>query len=163
MDKKKYAFHTVVVGVGIVAASTVFYGCAKSNNTSDGTGSDVATSVVSGSLNGAGNTNVGFNDIPSFKSSESKFAQLLEEINPIKHAYAAMWSCSGGTLSPTFAGMGNYTYTPVSCTVTWANGRSASSSWSGTGFALNYSAGCDTMHAWPANQTGANCTVTRTT
>jgi hypothetical protein len=45
--------------------------------------------------------------------------------------------------------------------VTWDNGKTASSVWSGP-FTLNYGSSCDDTHPWFENQV-AGCTVTRTT
>jgi hypothetical protein len=153
----------VVVGVGIVAASTVFFGCGKnSNNTSDGSSSDVATATVSGALNNTSGGGVAYNNLPSMKGSESRLAMLLEEINPLRSAYAMSFSCSGGGIAPAYVGPGTYQYTPMSCTITWGNGRTASSTWNST-FQLVYGATCDATHAAPWNQTGSGCTITRTT
>jgi hypothetical protein len=124
----------------------------------DGVSTDVATSVVSGSLNNSTGTNLGYL-LP--KERPSMFARILDELSPIRNAWAASWMCSGDSLSPTFAGPGSYAFTPVSCQVTWLNGKSASSKWSGT-FNLNYGSSCDSTHALMENQAGG-CTLTRTT
>jgi hypothetical protein len=45
--------------------------------------------------------------------------------------------------------------------VTWGNGKTGSSQWSGA-FVLNYGPACDDTHAWIGDQV-AGCSVTRTT
>jgi hypothetical protein len=153
---------------GILAVSVLSVGCGKANsNSSDGAGSDVATSVVSGAMNNTGGGNVAYNDIPM---AHSKLARLLDELNPLRPAYAMSFSCSGGSLLGTggvsYAGHGSaadpYTYTPLSCTMTWANGKTASATWNSV-FTVNYGATCDNTHPLPWSNTGGGCTVTRTT
>lgn len=126
-----------------------------------GSASEVATSVVSGALNNTSGATVGWNDVP--RTRPSIFERAVEQLSPIAIAHAATWMCSGGSLSPTFDGAaGNpYTFTPVSCSVDWRNGKSASSKWSGA-FTLDYGASCDAQHARLADQAGG-CTLTRTT
>jgi len=90
----------------------------------DGQGSDVAVSVVSGALNNTGGSVLGWNS-PRLRAKQSTFERALELLNPVGVAWAAQWTCTGGTLSPAFAGPASYTYTPVSCSVTWRNGDTA--------------------------------------
>jgi hypothetical protein len=124
-------------------------------------GSEVATSVVSGALNNNSGSAMAWNaPIPRRRSLLRRAA---DAVNPIGTAWGASWTCTGGSLSPAFAGPGAnpYAYTPLSCSVTWGNDRTASSSWSGA-FTLVYGAQCDSTHAFIENQT-AGCVVTRTT
>jgi len=128
----------------------------------DGIGSEVATSVVSGALNNTAGSAVAVNDIGR-KQKKRLLETLIEELTPIRPAWAATWNCTGGTLTPAFAGPASdpYARTPMSCTVTWAKGKTASSSWSGA-FTLNYGSTCDGTHAFIENQSGS-CALTRTT
>jgi len=127
--------------------------------TNDVVASEVATSVVSGALNNTSGSAVAMNA----PSRPSRVRELMEALNPIGTAWAATWSCTGGSLSPAYTGpAGNpYAYTPLSCSVTWGNGKTASAVWSST-FALNYGSACDTTHAFFENQV-AGCSVARTT
>jgi hypothetical protein len=131
------------------------------SNSTQAYDTEVATSVVSGSLNNTAGSMVGWNFMP--KERPTMFARLVDAVNPVRDAWAATWTCNGGALSPTFNGAtGNpYTYTPVSCNVTWANGATASARWSST-FDLSYGSSCDMTHEFIENQVG-NCSVTRTT
>ena len=138
-------------------------GCGSSGTISTATrpsSSEVAVSVVSGSLNLSGGTAVGW----SFPvRRRSLLERVRDELGPVSRADAATWTCTGGTLSPTFAGPSGdpYAFAPVSCDVTWANEKTGSSDWSGT-FTLNYGMSCDDSHAWVLNQ-AEGCSVTRTT
>jgi hypothetical protein len=89
--------------------------------------------------------------------------RTLAFLNPIGTAYAATWSCTGDTLSPAFSGPGAdpYSFTPASCTITWANGKTGSSDWSGP-FTLSYGSSCDSTHPVMERQ-AAGCELTRTT
>jgi hypothetical protein len=121
----------------------------------------VAVSVVGGAL-GTGATGsgaFGLNALPAQRPS--LLERIRDELGPVHSAAAASWTCTGGTLDPSFAGPGKYAYTPVSCSVTWNNGKTGSSTWSGV-FDLEYGASCDATHARPVNQV-ADCEVTRTT
>ncbi len=128
--------------------------------------SEVAVSVVSGALNNTSGSGVAL-DAPAPKSSVIDRAFAL--LNPIGTAYAASWTCNGGSLvssggsPPSFTGPGAdpYAYTPVSCSVTWGNGKTESSVWTGP-FTLNYGASCDATHPFMENQ-AAGCELTRTT
>lgn len=122
-------------------------------------GSEVAVSAVSGALNNtSGSSLAWYPQAPKSSPVERAFALL----NPIGTAHAAEWMCSSGQLSPAFSGPGAdpYSYTPPSCSVTWANGRGASSSWSGP-FTLSYGSSCDSTHALMEKQ-AAGCELTRT-
>ena len=145
--------------------SVALVSCSSSSSTSnsnsnDGAGSEIATSVVSGSLNNGAGSKVSANDQARPKA-KSGIDWLFDKLNPIGTAWAATWNCSGGSLNPTFAGPGSYTYTPLSCSVTWAGGKTAQEQWSST-FNLNYDTSCDATHAFIQNQ-AASCQVTRTT
>jgi len=131
---------------------------AANNTPSD---SEVATSVVSGALNNSAGSALGFNLLPRRKPLF--FERLRDELNPVKKAYAATWTCTGGSLSPTFGGpsLDPYLFTPLSCSVTFLNGKTSSSLWSGS-FTLDYGSTCDNTHPWVGNQ-GPGCSVTRTT
>ncbi len=121
--------------------------------------SEIAVSVVGGSLAGASGKTVG----AAGHTKSSLFHRFVQGLNPVQEAYAAVWSCSGGTLNPPFAGPGKdpYTWTPVSCTVKWLNGKSAGAEWNST-FTLVYSAACDVSQPWMEDQV-AGCVLTRTT
>ena len=130
----------------------------------DGSGSEIATSAVSGALNNTGGSTVGWNEVPT-REKKGVVAWMLDALDFDRPAWAATWTCTGGTMAPPFAGNGPakdpYAFTPVSCTVMWGNGKMASSKWSGD-FTLNYSAACDSVHPWIEHQKGG-CSVTRTT
>jgi hypothetical protein len=123
--------------------------------------SEVATSVVSGALNNTDGSSLALAAPAAPRSSA--LARFVSSLNPEGTAYAADWACNGGTLTPSFAGPAGdpYSYTPVSCSVTWGAGETASSVWSGP-FSLVYGSNCDTTHPWFEHQ-AAGCTVTRTT
>jgi hypothetical protein len=153
---KNIALFTMVVGGAAV-------GCrAQTVVNSDGEGSEVAVSVMSGALNNTTGSAVALNG-PGLRPGRSSLAKMIDLLSPIRPAWAATWSCTGGSLSPTFSGPGAdpYAYTPMSCMVTWKNGKMASSGWSGA-FSLAYGTSCDDTHAFIGNQAGA-CTLTRTT
>lgn len=145
-----------------MAAPVAFaLGCGGASSDGANSDSEVATSVVSGALNNSGGSMLGMNDVP--REHRSVFERIVDQVRPIATAFAATWTCTGGDVTPAFDGAaGNpYAYTPVSCSVTWGNGRTASSKWSST-FGLDYGAQCDDKHAWIGNQV-ADCSVTRTT
>ncbi len=128
----------------------------------DGQGSEVAVSVVSGALNNTGGSALGWNG-PRLRARRSSFDRALELLNPVGMAWAATWTCTGASLSPAFAGPAGdpYTYTPVSCSVTWKNGKTASSVWDRS-FTLVYGPSCDALHPFIAHQ-AADCSLARTT
>lgn len=140
-------------------AAPMMSACGLASST-DGTDSEAAASVVSGALNNTSGSTLGMNDLP--KEHPTRLARLLDAVNPVSTAFAAMWSCTPGTLSPMYAGpaLSPYAFTPAGCSVTWLNGKSASSKWNGT-FNLNYGAMCSATMAAVAQQP-AGCTVTRT-
>ncbi len=144
----------VLAGAGCGGSSS-----SSSSSSSGPSSSEVAVSVVSGAINVSGGSALGWNAIPAQRPS--LLDRVRDELGPLHSASAATWTCTGGTLDPSFAGPGAYTYTPVSCSVTWQNGKSASSMWSTT-FGLDYGASCDATHARVVNQV-ADCEVTRTT
>ena len=142
-------------------------GCGANNSPGageppDGQGSEIATSVVSGALNNTDGSALGWNS-PRLRARQSTFDRALEILNPVGVAWAATWTCSGGSLTPPFAGPASdpYSYTPVSCSVTWKNGKTASSAWDGS-FILNYGTSCDSQHPFIGHQ-AAGCSLTRTT
>jgi hypothetical protein len=144
------------------SAAAVIGGCSSKSVSFEGpSGSEVAVSVVSGGLNNTSGSSVAFNLLKPHRPSFMH--RVLDALDPIPTASAAVWSCSGGSLSPSFNGPGGnpYTYTPVSCMVTWGNDRAASADWSGS-FILDYGPTCDATHAFLGNQV-AGCSVTRTT
>ena len=146
-----------------LGALVIQAGCGSSaSSTSEApSGSEVAVSVVSGALNNGEGSTVAMAELRAPRSSPVERA--LHAVSPIGTAWAADWSCKGGSLSPAFAGpsKGPYSFTPRSCTVMWGEGRSASSSWSGP-FTLSYGAACDGTHALVDLQV-AGCSITRTT
>jgi hypothetical protein len=133
-------------------------GSGSADGTAAPSGSEVAVSTVSGALNNNSGTGVALlgPQAPKRTLIERAFAAL----NPIGTAYAADWSCSGDTLTPRFDGPGSYAFTPASCSVTWPNGKRASSSWSAP-FTLDYGTGCDSSHPVMEAQ-DASCELTRT-
>jgi len=145
----------------ITSVAASLSGCLKDANPADPTGSEVAVSAVSGGLNNTTGSAVAWN-APA-RPRGSMFARAVEALNPIGTAWAATWACTGGSLSPAFDGPASnpYSYTPVSCSVEWENGRTASAVWSGP-FTLTYGASCDSTHAFIENQAGG-CSLTRTT
>jgi hypothetical protein len=149
----------LISGVGFAVVLTP--ACLRIPSAEPPSDSEVATSVVSGGLNNTTGSGVAVN-APA-PPSKSMFERVVDAVNPIGTAWAAEWSCTGGSLSPTFSGPGAdpYEYTPVGCSVTWGNGRTASSEWSGP-FTLSYGASCDSTHPIVENQAGG-CAVTRTT
>jgi len=128
----------------------------------DGQGSEVAISVISGALNNTGGSALGWN-VPRLRLKQSTFDRALEMLNPVGVAWAAQWTCTGGTLTPAFAGPTSdpYTHTPVSCSVIWKNGKTASSIWDGS-FTLVYGPSCDAQHPFIGHQ-AAGCSLARTT
>jgi hypothetical protein len=148
----------LLIGFMVAWVGAVQLGC--STDSSEGSTSEVAASLVSGALNNTTGSKVAFNGM---KARPSPLRRLLESLQPISEAWAAVWACTGGTLSPSFSGSSAdpYSYTPLSCSVTWANGKTGSSQWSGP-FSLSYGTSCDDTHAWIDNQ-AADCTLTRTT
>ena len=148
-----------ILSLSLVAAA----GCGGSPNagSSGPSASEVATSAVSGAMNVSGTSAEGAIGWTFPVSRKPLLRRVVDELSPISKAYAFDWSCTGGSLSPSFSGTGSYTYTPVSCSVTWDGGKSVSSIWSST-FALSYGGSCDSKHARIANQTEA-CQLTRTT
>jgi hypothetical protein len=151
------ALATFATGVCVVQSGCI----ARTPVVTPPSDSEVATSVVSGALNNTSGSSVASNAFPALP--RSTFERVVDAINPIGTAWAADWACHGGSLSPAFAGPGQdpYEFTPVSCSVTWGNGRTASSDWSGA-FVLSYGASCDALHPFVENQAGG-CTLTRTT
>jgi hypothetical protein len=122
--------------------------------------SEMATTAVSGAFNASGGSAVGVR----FSPPRTRLLDgLIERLRPFGRAYAATWSCTGGSLTPSFAGPSHdpYAFTPRSCSVTWGNGKTGSSQWSGA-FALSYGPACDDAHSWIGDQV-AGCSVTRTT
>jgi hypothetical protein len=154
---RKIAGCMVVGGiVGIVS------GCSARAPSVDGpSSSEVAVSVVSGGLNNNAGSATAWNAPPP--PHGSLLRRALDALDPVATAWAATWNCTGGSLSPTFGGpsLDPYSYTPLSCRVTWDDGLTASSSWSGV-FTLVYGSNCDSTHAFIDNQT-PGCEVTRTT
>jgi hypothetical protein len=142
----------------------VAIGCSSNANTSsgsdDGAGSEIATSVVSGALNNTEGSKLGLNDLPR-QPRPTGVEWILQKLNPIGTAWAATWTCSGGTITPAFSGPGTYAYTPVGCSINWGTGKTPSATWSSS-FNLAYGSTCDSTHAFILNQT-TNCSVTRTT
>jgi hypothetical protein len=153
--------------IASLASSTLLAGgmlaCSSATPTSSGSspsGSEVAVSVVSGALNNNSGTGVAWS-APAPKST--RLDRALAFLNPIGTAYAASWSCTGDTLTPPFSGPAAdpYAFMPASCSIVWANGKSASSKWSGP-FGLSYGASCDSIHPFMEKQ-AAGCELTRTT
>jgi hypothetical protein len=144
---------------GVLASLASASGCGTDTSTPDTIDSEVSVGVVSGAIS-EDSAGVALN-MP--RERKTRFQRILDELKPIRDAYAATFTCSGDTLSPAFSGPGRdpYAFTPVSCSITWGNGKTASSTWSGT-FTLNYGTSCDNIHARLVNQ-AASCSITRTT
>ena len=154
--RKRIAVLTIIAGV-------LGAGCrAQTVVNTDGEGSEVAMSVVGGALNNSAGSAVALNGSWQRRDRDT-LDKLIDAVSPIRPAWAATWSCTGGTLMPTFSGPGAnpYAYTPMSCTVAWRNGKAASSAWSGA-FTLDYGSSCDSTHAFIEHQV-AGCALTRTT
>jgi hypothetical protein len=142
-----------------VAFGIAMWGCGAGTST-EGVDSEVATSSVSGALNNTSGSQIGY-EVP--RSRPTMLARLADGLTPIRSAWAASWTCTGDSLSPMFAGPAQdpYTFTPVSCSVTWGNNKTASSKWSST-FTLDYGPSCDSIHPFIERQAGG-CSLTRTT
>jgi hypothetical protein len=160
--------HARSIHIGRIACCAALFAsgavaCAAKHSSSGDEGpstSEVAVSAVSGALNNNSGSGVSLSE-PAMPE-RTPFERVLDAINPIGTAYAASWSCTGDTLTPAFSGPGAdpYAFTPASCTVTWGNNRTASSSWNHP-FTLNYGSMCDATHAFMENQ-AAGCQLTRT-
>ncbi len=145
------------IGIG----TCLLAGC-PATETDDLSGSEVAVSAVSGALNNTESQSaLGLNPLP--REHKTATAWLWDQINPVRPAWAATWTCSGAELDPSWSGpaAGPYAYTPVSCSVTLRNGKTASSMWSGA-FTLSYGPSCVSTSPFMDNQP-ADCTLTRTT
>lgn len=158
---------TIVTTSLTLAVLVACVGCKKDDPTADSfepSGSEVAVSTVSGALNNTSGSVVAMNRTSRPSARKASPLQLaVRALNPIRTAWAAEWTCSGGSLAPSFAGPAKnpYEYTPVSCSISWGEDETGSSTWSGP-FTLNYGAECDAVHPTPAGQV-AGCTITRTT
>ena len=149
---------TTILVCALIGGLQIGCGSSKSGG-SDGTSSDIAVSAVSGALNNNSNLSlVGWN-LPIER--KSIILRAVELLKPISTALAATWTCTGGTLTPTFAGTGDYTFKPKSCSITWANDKTATSAWSGN-FLLSYDASCTGQDASMEDQLAA-CKLTLTT
>jgi hypothetical protein len=149
--------------LGAVSVLSVHVACGSSaSSVATPSDSEVAVSVVSGGLNNTSGSAMAFNQ-PAGRPRNSVIRRAFEALNPIGTAWGATWSCMGGSLAPPYAGPAAdpYSFTPRSCSVTWSNDRTASSSWSGA-FTLNYGPTCDSTSAFIGDQ-AATCEVTRTT
>jgi hypothetical protein len=134
------------------------------DGTASPSGSEVGVSMVSGALNNNSETEMAWNDVaPRTQRKTSALDRALTFLNPIRPAYAASWTCSGDTLTPSFDGpSGNpYSFTPATCKITWLDKYDGTSSWSGP-FTLDYGSSCDSVHPKIENQ-AASCEVTRKT
>lgn len=149
----------------LTAAGLLIWSCG-SNTSSDtaptATASEVAVTAVSGSVN-AGDTSVAMNDTaPSHRCSDFAF---------IPSAYAdILWDCQlptiteNGSTVTSYQGPGTYSYTPASCSVTYDNSLSASSSWSGS-WTLTYNSSCSVTGAigdFKIGKQADNCLLSRT-
>jgi hypothetical protein len=132
----------------------------SSGAASSPSGSEVAVSAVSGALNNSSGGSVAWHPKAPVRGALDR---ALAFLSPVSTAYAADWSCTGASLSPTFRGSGGnpYSFTPPTCKVTWADDLSATSTWSGP-FILNFGSSCDATHA-DAKSQAAGCDVIRTT
>jgi hypothetical protein len=157
--------HSSLLSVSCVALACGSFACSSSSGSASSgadlspSGSEVAVSVVSGALNNNSGSGVALFTPPRAPKA-TIVERALAALNPIGTAYAASWSCSGDTLSPSFDGAGTYAFTPASCEVSWKTGKSESSAWSGP-FTLVYGAQCDATHPFMELQ-AAGCDLTRT-
>jgi hypothetical protein len=144
----------VLASLGLLALA-----CSNSDSTPDSIDSELAVGVVSGAVQ-EDSAGMAMN---SLRERRTPFQRLLDELQPIREAWAATFTCSGDSLSPAFVGPSKdpYTFTPLSCSITWRNGKTASATWSST-FTLNYGTSCDNVHARLVHQ-AADCSLTRTT
>lgn len=143
-------------------AAVMLLGCARTVDMSasgGGTGSEVAVTIVSGSVN-SGQTNV---------ATLNQLQQRLKPSHPsfwpvewISTAQASTFSCTTGTFSPATCSTTpqSYAYAPGSCTISYDNGKSATTSWSGE-WTYNYGTDCTGGSFLPKNQP-QGCVVTRT-
>lgn len=156
MSMKSFSLATLSLSVlGLCA------GC-PSTGSDDLSASEVAVSAVSGALNNTeGSTALGLGALPREKRGMA--ARVWDQLNPIGTAFAATWTCTGATLAPAWSGPAGdpYAYTPVSCSVSFRDGKSASVVWSST-FALSWGSACDAKSPFMDDQ-AAGCTLTRTT
>ena len=125
---------------------------------SDGAGSEISTSVVSGAVSGGSSSNVASN-FPNKAAPHFNFLSLISE------AQAATWSCTSAGFTTTYTGPGAYSYAPLSCSVTYGNGATVSATWSGGDWAFAYVASCGPSTGTkagfiPDNQTNG-CAITR--
>jgi hypothetical protein len=135
--------------------------CGTELGAEDGVNSEVATSAVSGAINVSAGSSVALNAPLNLAPRPRLIDSFMDAISPVGTASAATWTCTTAALDPTFAGPGSYTLSPATCTVSWLDGKSGSSSWSST-FTLDYGASCDDTHPSPLKQ-AAGCATTRTT
>jgi hypothetical protein len=149
----------VLVSLGTFACSSASDSRSSAGGSASPSGSEVAVSVVSGALNNNSGSIVALASPPR-APKRTIVERAFSLLNPIGTAYAATWTCTGDTLTPKFAGTGDYAYLPASCSVMWLNGKTASSTWSGP-FTLDYGASCNTSYAFMEKQ-DASCEMTRT-
>jgi hypothetical protein len=142
--------------------SLVVAGCGADLGADDAVNSEVATSVVSGAINVSAGSSVALNAPLNLAPRPRLLDAVWEALSPVGTASAATWTCTTATIAPSpFAGPGTYTLTPPSCTVSWIDGKTGSSSWSSS-FSLDYGSSCDDTHPSPWKQ-AADCSITRTT
>ena len=106
---------------------------------SDGAGSEVATSVLSGAVSGGGSSNVASN-FPA--SSRESHGNLLSFLHFISEAQAATWSCTSAGFTTSYTGPGAYSYAPLSCHVTYDSGAIVAATWAGGDWSYVYAANC---------------------
>ena len=148
-----------ILSAGVVVAQAACSSSGGSSSVDGPSTSEVSVSLVSGALNNTNGSAVAMRSAEPPRSSP--LDRVLDALNPIGTASAAEWTCTGGSLSPSFAGPGSYEFTPRTCSVTWDNGKTASSAWSGP-FTLDYGTECDGKHPFVEGQS-AGCSLTRTT
>ena len=117
-----------ILSAGVVVAQAACSSSGGSSSVDGPSTSEVSVSLVSGALNNTNGSAVAMRSAEPPRSSP--LDRVLDALNPIGTASAAEWTCTGGSLSPSFAGPGSYEFTPRTCSVTWDNGKTASSAWS---------------------------------
>jgi hypothetical protein len=145
--------------LSILATGLLLAGCANSSTgtSSSTSGSEIAVSTVSGAMQSGGSSSAALN---SPRVKQSFYARLMPEIFPA--AQAATWSCTGTGFTTTYSGPGTYLYEPLSCTVTYADGKSFGAVWNGD-WNYVYGASCSASGGeFRPDTQSAGCVITRT-
>jgi hypothetical protein len=144
-----------------VLGMTAISGCGSSG-ASDGTASQIVAGAIGGPSNdnAAGASQSFAYAIP--KEHPTWISRLKGAFDLFPDALAFQISCSGGSLSPSSYAPGTtFQWTPISCSLTYRNGKQASVQWSSY-FDLNYGSSC-TGSSFQLSSQPSGCVVTRTT